>query len=157
MSTTALVSEIQPGEVQLAEARGEGKLRKGLMVGFAGTVTIALTLAGWYLTGRISTADAGQLSAAAQPATVPSAQQPVQQAARSLAPEYYLQIAALGSSEDATYLKRLSAKGFQASIETTPADQIGQILIGPYEERSALQTAQQQLAAAGILATETTR
>lgn len=71
-----------------------------------------------------------------------------------LALEYYLQVAALGTSEDEKYLKRLGEMGYSARIDATAADHEARILIGPYSEESLLRSAREKLMADGVLAIE---
>jgi len=75
---------------------------------------------------------------------------------KSLQPEYYLMVAALGPAQDAKYVNRLKARGFEARLEDSVADQGRHILIGPYETRTAIRQASRKLAGAGILAIEAT-
>lgn len=160
------VAETVPGTV-LPE-----RSPRGVYVGFASLVTVGLALAGWYVGERVFAAEAGPgpapLSVVAQaaapavsrldsaPAQSPEAIAPPPEV-QPVLPQYYLQIATLGTDQDLKYLKRLQKRGYNAHLETSPADPAGQILIGPYTEASELRRARLRLAAAGILAMETAR
>ena len=128
------------------------KLRRSVLVGFASTVIFGLAMAGWYVGDRIYAADGPQ----ARPVAIPQVSQPVErepaaQLIKLPIPEFYLQVAALGSEQDQTYLKRLQSRGFPARLEATS------ILIGPYTARADLNRAERKLTASGILATEVDR
>jgi cell division septation protein DedD len=121
------------------------RLLKGLLIAFAGTVTIGLALASWYVGVRIVAAnEAGPVSAAvnspvkvstiqpapglpAPPPAAPSA--PATPSAQEDAmakafwytvppppPELYLQVAGLGQRQDASFVKELEARGYRARI-----------------------------------------
>jgi cell division septation protein DedD len=137
-----------------------------VFVGFAGTVVFGLAVSGWYLSNRMLAAEGARFDAPAPPtATVSTPAPPVEKPSVtetveqliSLQPELYLEMSALGSPQDATYLRQLQARGFPGRIEAGQADQAGHILIGPYADRSALKQARRRLAATGILAVETVR
>ena len=169
MSSAAQVSEIDGFQDEpLAPRR-----TRGVYVGFASLVTIGLALAGWYVGERILVAQAPHTgpkplaTANAYPTPAPalsstgafstpwSAQaQPVLLPLRA---EYYLQVTALGTPEDLKFLTQLQNRGFNAHLETTPTDQTGLILIGPYDGGPALRSARARLAATGILANEIIR
>lgn len=168
MSSAAQLPEIAPFE---ASPVPERKTR-GVYLGFATLVTVSLALAGWYVGERILVAQAPHaptepfasarldpspapaLPAIAAPPTTPPAD-----TAQTLLPltEYYLQVTALGSAQDLKFLKQLQGRGFKAHLETTPADQTGLILIGPYVDQPAVRRARARLADSGILASETIR
>jgi cell division septation protein DedD len=138
------------------------KLRKGVFAAFAIAVTFGLGLSGWYLGTRILAAEGTEVEAAPQPVVVagqasavaPPA--PIPTDVKSLQPEFYLGVTALGTAEDAKYLSQLKARGFDARMQASAEAQISRILIGPYTTRADLATAQRKLAAAGILALEAT-
>jgi cell division septation protein DedD len=148
---------------------------RGVYVGFASLVTVGLALAGWYVGERIfdaeptrpgptrlpvvtqrlvpvqAVSEAGPVLAQSPVAIAPAPEvQPV-------LPQYYLQVATLGTAQDLKFLKRLEKRGYNAHVETSAGDPGGQILIGPYTEASELGRARRRLAAAGILAMETAR
>jgi sporulation related protein len=139
---------------------------RGVFVVFATMVTVGLALGGWYVGNRIMAAEGTQASSAPQAVTneVLEAPKAIVEAPRAapqellpLAADYYLQIAALGASQDQRYVKQLQTKGFQVRLETAAADHEAQILIGPYSDERALRRAQTRLAATGILAMEAVR
>src|SRR5579864_1125551 len=153
--------------IQPAPVKTGGKLRKAVFAAFAGAVTFGLALSGWYLGNRIhaegtnftTAATTMPVVASVEVATKAESPAPVTAVAtdlKSLQPEFYLEVAALGSVQDAKYLSRLTARGFDARLEDSAANQGGRILIGPYATRAALQQASRKLAAAGILAIEAT-
>jgi cell division protein FtsN len=119
---------------------GASKLLKGLLIGFAATVTIGLALATWYLGARIVAANASAQKQASAPAVG----------------EFYLQVGALGPQRDEAFANALQAKGFLAQIQTRDAGH-NRILIGPFLVRSDLEQARQKLQSDGILAVETAR
>ena|SRR5579862_2509828 len=165
MSSAAQLPDIAPFEGSPVPERKT----RGVYVGFATLVTVGLALAGWYVGQRILVAQAplpvtepftsapvDPMPAAARP-TIPTA--PLAEASQPLLPltEYYLQVSALGTAQDLKFLKQLQARGFKAHLETTPRDQTGLILIGPYTDQPAVRRAGARLADSGILATETIR
>jgi cell division protein FtsN len=64
----------------------------------------------------------------------------------------YLQVAALGPKEDASFVRSLQTKGFRAQIQERDDD--SRILIGPFSTRAAIKQAQRKLQSAGVLAIE---
>jgi len=146
---------------------------RGVYVGFATLVTVGLALAGWYVGQRILVAQAPHAStepfasarvdpspaAALRPIPIPPITLPADTAQPILLPltEYYLQVTALGTAQDLKFLKQLQGRGFKAQLETTPTDQTGLILIGPYADQTAVRRARARLADSGILASETIR
>ncbi len=146
---------------------------RGVYVGFATLVTIGLALAGWYVGERILVAQAPHTgpeplaTATAYPtpapvppptgaSTAPLSPQ-VQPVLLPLMAEYYLQVTALGTPQDLKFLNQLQSRGLKAHLETTPTDQTGLILIGPYDGETALRRARARLTASGILANEIIR
>jgi hypothetical protein len=74
-----------------------------------------------------------------------------------LAPQLYLELPALGTSEDMDYVNSLHRKGFPAFVEIGPDNPVGSILIGPFSEAADRRRIQRRLAATGALAADTTR
>ena len=68
--------------------------------------------------------------------------------------EYYLQIASLGASQDANYMKQLGEKGYRTQFDAAAAGRDARILVGPYSDESALRRARERLIASGVLAIE---
>jgi hypothetical protein len=148
-------------------ATGASKLLKGLLIGFAATVTIALALASWYVGVRIVAANevaaAGKIAPVPQaPAVAPATEQDSIAEAYwysvpAQGPELYLEVASLGPLPDAGFVKRMEAKGYRARIEDRGGQGDGRILIGPFSGRKALEEAQRKLRSAGVLAMEAAR
>jgi cell division septation protein DedD len=142
-----------------AASLGASKLLKGLLIGFAITVTIGLGLASWYVGSRIVAAN--EIVPAGSPAQVskPSAEDSMAEAywynVPVPSPELYLQVAGLGPTPDASFVKSLEAKGYRARIQSAPNQEESRILIGPFDARSSLEAAQRKLRSAGVLAIET--
>jgi cell division septation protein DedD len=168
MSSAAQLPDIAPFEGSPVPERKT----RGVYVGFATLVTIGLALAGWYVGQRILVAQApynptksfasapvDPMPAAALPAITAPPTAPSVDTAQPLLPltEYYLQTTALGTAQDLKFLKQLQGRGFKAHLETTPTDQTGLILIGPYTDQPAVRRALARLADSGILASETIR
>jgi hypothetical protein len=140
------------------------KLRTRIFYGFGGTMALGLSLAGWYVGGRILAAEQPVPAKAAvtanQPAiqTVPAADVP--QKALELpnlpAPEKFLEVEGLGVKQDALFVRRLRAKGLHARIEIGPGWDSRRILIGPFEGQSAVEKVERKLQMQGILALERT-
>ncbi len=154
--------EDSPHESAARPTNAPSKPLKGLLFGFAATVTVGLALASWYVGVRIVAADELGSSAAppsqlvnvapAPPAVVqPPATAPV--AKISLAPptSLYLQVAGLGPKQDAGFLRSLHAKGFRAQVQPDNAF----ILIGPFTTQAEMERAQRKLQSTGVLAVET--
>src|SRR5277367_6011326 len=150
---------------------------RGVFLTFLSMVLVGLGMAGWYVSARIVAAEpqpvpiaSAPISAPAAPATlvrpaavilpatvVTTSQPAPSYASETLLPlrvEYYLQIAALGTTEDARYLKQLQSKGYQAQLDPAVRGYDARILIGPYFDENALQRARARLVSSGILATE---
>jgi cell division septation protein DedD len=144
---------------------GASKLLKGLLIGFAITVTIALALASWYVGGRIVAANeivpTGSPAQVSKPLAAPPATQEESMAeaywynVRTPSSELYLQVASLGPTPDSSFVKSLEAKGYRARIQNAEKQDQSRILIGPFEARSSLEAAQRKLRSAGVLAIET--
>jgi hypothetical protein len=149
MPTTDCATDIAPPPPQIDEqiesapaSAGASKLLKGLLIGFAATVTIGLALGIWYLGVRIVAANGSAQQSTAAP--LPSMG------------EFYLQVGALGPERDEAFSNALQAKGFLAQIQTRDAGH-SRILIGPFLTRFDLDQAMQKLQSDGILAVETAR
>jgi cell division septation protein DedD len=143
---------------------------RGVFLTFLSMVLVGLGLAGWYVGQRIVAAEtqpSAQPAAVVQPAALilPAAVVTTSQPTPSfttetllpLRVEYYLQIAALGTAEDARYLKQLQSKGYQAQFDAATSHHDGRILIGPYFDDNAMERARARLVSSGILATELVR
>jgi hypothetical protein len=148
MPATDCATDIAPPPSQAEEqiesapaSGGASKLLKGLLIGFAASVTIGLALGIWYLGVRIVVNGSAQQSTAAP---LPSVG------------EFYLQVGALGPERDDAFSNALQAKGFLAQIQTRDAGH-NRILIGPFLTRSDLDQARQKLQSEGVLAVETAR
>jgi hypothetical protein len=124
---------------------------KSLLWGFGATVTIGLTLATWYVGVRIVAAD--EVAPAPAPSQVVQAVATVQAAAP---PEnLYLQVAGLGTRQDAGFVRSLQAKGFEAQVQGGDRADNASILIGPFATHIDLEQAQRKLQSSGVLAIET--
>jgi hypothetical protein len=168
-----------PAEPAPTDLQGASTPRKSVLVGFAATVTIGLALASWYVGVRIvaaneaapvstalntsAIASASPVAPALQPpaVAVPSKQEDVP--AIPPPPDLYLQVAGLGPREDASFVKKLAAKGYRARIikSTTQGEgatnqEDSGILIGPFVGKRALEKAERKLQSAGVLALEVT-
>lgn len=153
---------------------------KGVLIGFAATVTVGLALASWYVGARIVEAnEAVPMSTAVNaPAKIsPPAPAGPSTSEEAMAeafwytvppppPELFLKVASLGSRQDASFLKMLEAKGYRAHVMRSWTDVNGpdgstaedsRILIGPFVGPSALKKAESKLQSAGVLAIETER
>jgi hypothetical protein len=135
----------------------QAKLRKTVFVGFAGTVTLGLCLAGWYLGGRVFAAEQHVVRMTPTPPPsdpAPAPAQPVKATAiwNPVDPrpgESYLQLAAMGPLATKDYLQELAAKGVHPSIAPGPTEGIYRIVMGPYPSTTALDQARQALESAG--------
>jgi len=127
---------------------------KGLLIGFAATVTVGLGLASWYVGARIEAAggEKANRAPAASKAAVASPPQPPTAVAPP--PELYLSVAGLGAQKDPIFANKLEAEGYQARIQSGTDQEGDRILIGPFAGRTALEEAERTLAADGVLATE---
>jgi hypothetical protein len=152
---------------------GTPKLLRGLLYGFAGTVTIGLTLASWYVGVRIvasgqaappSAISAPTNSRPAPPLASPPAVAPETVADDSMAEAYwyavpppvelYLQVAGLGPKQDAEFVRSLQSKGFRAQLQNPEGDN-ARILIGPFSTRAEMEQKQRKLQSGGVLAVQT--
>jgi cell division septation protein DedD len=142
---------------QLQPSNPQAKLRKTVFVGFAGTVTLGLCLAGWYVGGRVFAAEQHVIRLSLTPP--PSDPEPAPAQTVNAKPvwnpvnprlgETYLQLAAMGPLATKDYLQELAAKGIHPLIAPGPTDGIFRILTGPYANTTALEQARQALEAAG--------
>jgi hypothetical protein len=168
-----------PGLAETSAALVEGtaqmkasKLLKGLLIGFAVSVTIGLGLASWYVGVRIVAAN--EIAPVSKPVASTVTESPAVPAPAvapvnstdalaeafwsSVAPppsQLYLEVASLGPLPDSGFVKRLEAKGYRARIETATGQREARILIGPFAERAALEDAERKLQSSGVLAIET--
>jgi cell division protein FtsN len=158
-------------EIQLSPeipANTAQKQAKRVFIGIAATITVGLTLAGWYLGGRIfasekvhaavpviaktieatpvveSVAVGGET---AKPTADPT---PAWNTVDPKSGELYLQLAAMGPNSTNEYLKMLDAKGIHPRVAPGPSDNLHRLVIGPYPDKAALEKEQQELEAAGI-------
>jgi hypothetical protein len=162
MPTTECATGIAPPDLRTEDVQmeapprpsvGASKRLRGLLFGFAATVTIGLALASWYVGVRIVAANGVVLpgitavnslnSSPAPPAATPSA--PVS--------NLYLQVAGLGPQQDAGFLRSLQAKGLNAQIQISDSDHL-RILIGPFSTRAEMEQEQSKLRSTGVLALE---
>jgi cell division septation protein DedD len=133
---------------------------KGVLFGFAATVTVGLALGSWYVGIRIVAADEVTPSSRTSPAPVsptpapPPAAAPPAAAPVAVPPELYLQVAALGPRQDGNFVRSLEDKGFSAQIENKDNGS-ARILIGPFSSRAEMEQGQRELQSAGVLAVET--
>ena len=72
----------------------------------------------------------------------------------SAVPAFYLEVPAIGGTQNKQYLNQLEAKGFHAIVGKDVGGAAHCILIGPYVDRALMAQAQRKLNAAGILAIE---
>ena len=126
------------------ESQEASWILRGLLFGFAVTMTIGLALASWYVGVRILAADPPAPLRAVEPSAVPQKSMP--------AAVLYLQVAGLGPKPDARFVISLQSEGFRAQVEAR--DATARILIGPFSTRAELEQAQRKLQSAGILAAE---
>jgi hypothetical protein len=157
----ALPSENSQDAPQSFPREGSKPL-KGLLWGFGATVTIGLTLASWYVGVRIVAADevapANSASAQVVPVEAPATVQAVATVEAAAPPaNLYLQMAGLGTKQDAGFVKTLQAKGFQAQVQGGDRADNARILIGPFATHFDLEQAQRKLQSLGVLAIETAR
>jgi hypothetical protein len=108
-------------------APGASPLLRGLLIGFAASVTIGLGLTSWYVGVRIVSPN-------------PSTQ-------------LYLEVAGTGPKRDPSFIRNLEAKGYRTRLQSVnPVD--SRILIGPFARRGSLEEAQRELEAAGVFTVE---
>ncbi len=89
IAMSASQSEDPQNETPLRESGGASKSLKGLLFGFAATVTIGLLLASWYVGVRIVAADGGAPASTAltQPTAQPVTQLSAPQATATQSPD----------------------------------------------------------------------
>ena len=110
----------QPVDVAQGVATGASKLLKGLLIGFAATVTIALALASWYVGVRIVAANEAIPASSPAPASEVPAVAPAENFWDTIAPPapaLYLEVAGLGAEKDASFVKKLEKKEERLSSE----------------------------------------
>ena len=139
------------------ESNPQARLRKTVFVGFAGTITLGMCLAGWYLGGRVFAAEQHIIRLLLPPP--PSEPEPVPAQTVKAKPiwspvdprpgESYLQLAAMGPLATKEYLQDLAGKGIHPLIAPGPTEGIYRILMGPYANTTALEKARQALESAG--------
>ena len=131
------------------------RTRKRVFFCFVGTIVLGFVMAGWYVQDRILAADTAH-STVSDPALPTPVAAPVTLAKTVpvvKGPELYLQVPSLGTNQDARFVKRIKADGFEARVDTDSAAG-NRVLIGPYSAQGELQHAQSRLAASGIITTE---
>jgi cell division septation protein DedD len=154
------------------------KQAKRVFVGFAATITFGLVVAGWYVGGRIVAAEKVHPVAIAQPvSSAPVIAKPIETApvaepvaaAEAAKPEaapiaappswnmvepqsgdLYLQLATMGPKSTNEYLKILDAKGIHPQIAPGPSENLHRLVVGPYNDKAALEKEQQELETEGI-------
>ena len=168
-------------EIDTARPNGSSKALKGLLIAFAGTTTIALGLAIWYLGHRIAApgngapsiaSGAGKFPAiaapwntsltnsqnAARPALSPwpiDAFAPIERSAGYVPPvNLYLAIAGLGIKSDNGLANSLQAHGYRAQVQMRDGATT-RILIGPFSTQTEREQAERTLRWNGILTVET--
>lgn len=174
-ATDLELAELQSDDSQTGAARqppGTSKSLKGLLLGFAATVTIGLALASWYVSVRIVSADEVASSSATISAPVTSSPAPGPSPIatansaedKSIAEAYwytvppadlYLQAAGIGPKQDASFVTSLRAKGLRAQVQAGDRADNARILIGPFTTHVEMEEAQRRLQSAGVLAIET--
>jgi len=155
MSTSQCVTD--PGLVDTApegalEPASASRLLKGLLIGFAVTVTIGLALTSWYVRSRIVAANTPPSPSLHLPAITPP--EPPAPVVQPPPPTLYLQVAGLGPLRDLSFVRRLDAQGYRARVERAATEDETRILIGPFAERSSLEEAERRLQSQGVLAME---
>lgn len=157
------VDSLQPND-------GASKPLRGLLFGFAATVTIGLALASWYVGLRIvADGQAGRSSIAsrvpAAPTSVPVPAAAPADTEESMAEAFwytlppsdlFLKVAGLGPRQDSNFVRSLLATGFRARLQAGQKDNAW-ILIGPFSTRAEMEEAQRKLRSVGILAVEMSR
>jgi hypothetical protein len=180
-------ADLEPGSSASHSASPvESRDLKGVLIGFAAIVTVGLALASWYVGARIVDANEAvpvrtsviaSAKASAPPPGGPSTSEEAMAEAFWYTvppppPELFLQVAGLGSRQDASFVKMLEAKGYQARVILSETDARSEtdasgtdgsaaddsrILIGPFVGQMALKKAERKLQSAGVLAIETER
>jgi len=173
MSSVECATEPGPAFNEAPVARSDSdpaaKLRTRVFFGFGSAMALGLSLAGWYVGGRILAAEQTPAVSTSTPVTVSSAvsvpapepvqktsppPEPVPQVQAPPAPQLFLEVAGLGVKQDALFMKKLRARGLPALIDSGTDHQARRILIGPFADRQAVDKAQRKLQAFGVLALE---
>jgi hypothetical protein len=167
-------------EIQTARPQGLSRALKALLIAFAGTTTVALGLAIWYLGNRIaapgngapSIATAATFPAIAAPwnASLANSQNaarlalspwpvdafaPIERSAGYVPPvNLYLAIAGLGIKPDNGMANSLRARGYRAQVQMRDGATT-RILIGPFSTQLEREQAERTLRWTGILTVET--
>jgi cell division protein FtsN len=164
-------SENPPGDAQQRPPDVASKPLKGVVFGFAATITVGLALASWYVGVRIMSADeiVPAITTASAPVNSTPAPPPLAPPAvteDSMAEAFwytvpptvvYLQATSLGPQQDAGFVKSLRAKGFNAQVQTrsqTQDQDNARILIGPFSTHVEMEQAKRKLQSSGVLAIE---
>ena len=155
--TDATAPAVEPELAEVGPERVESdpgaRARKRLFVCFAGTMFLGFGLTGWYVQERLVSTET---AVAPEAAAVTTSAAPIAPPSLvAVTPERYLQVTSLGPRQDARFLRRLSAEGFEARLSVDSGAR-PQILIGPFGAADALEHAQRKLSRDGILALETT-
>ena len=140
--------EDAPIEARPGTFDGASKRMRALFFGFAATMTLGLALGSWYVGLRIvavnqaapsHASSAGRDNLAPAPAPAPSA-------------GLYLQLAGLGPTQDAGFVRSLEAQGLHARPSGDQHN--AHILIGPFSTHDEMELAQRMLQSAGVLTSE---
>lgn len=147
-----------PIEVSASTSQGTSRPLRGLVFGFAATVTIGLALASWYVGVRIVSGDELSAGAPARLSAVAETIATAQPARHVPPPQIYLQVAGLGERKDAAFVRSLQEKGFRAEVALSQGrasqGDAGRILIGPFSTHTEMERAQSKLESWGVLAIE---
>ncbi len=171
-SMETINDEIQPNPETPADP---AKMQaKRVFIGFAATITIGLTVTGWYVGGRIFAAEKVHAASIVQPVSSAPAPAPMIAKLEPSTPaiaepvaavlveapawnkvdpqpgDLYLQLATMGPNSTNDYLKTLDARGIHPRIAPGPSENLHRLVIGPYPDKAALEKEQQELEAAGI-------
>jgi cell division protein FtsN len=159
MPTTEYATAIAPPDLRTEDAQmeatprpagGASKPHRGLLFGFAATVTLGLALASWYVGLRIVAANAVVPPSTTTVRSVQSNPAPAPATPSAPVSDLYLQVAGLGPQQDAGFVRSLQAKGLNAHIQSSDGDP--RILIGPFSTRAEMEQEQSKLRSAGVLA-----
>jgi hypothetical protein len=144
MPTTDCIADITLPDSPPPASEEASKPLKGLLFGFAATVTVGLALASWYVGFRIVASNA-VISKIPVPSAAPAAAPPA---------KLYLQIAGIGPKRDAGLVGSLQAQGFRAQVQQGDSGD-GRILVGPFSSPADMEQGRRKLQSAGVLALET--
>jgi hypothetical protein len=147
-----LRTEDAPMEAPPRPAGGPSKPQKGLLFGFAATVTVGLALASWYVGLRIVAANGVVPPSTTTIRSIPSNPAPAPATPSAPVSDFYLQVAGLGPQQDAGFVRLLQAKGLNAQIQSSASDL--SILIGPFSNRAEMEQEERKLRFTGVLAVE---